>query len=73
MEQRQLWELSLRKGLPELARLILAGGITEDLVAADPQGYVRTGWLQRRSNPGLLLTAAGRVRDQEERLEMVHA
>ena len=54
VEQRQLWELSLRKGLPELARLILAGGISEDLVAEDPQGYVSAvalspdwpGWLR---------------------------
>ena len=40
VEQRQLWDLSLRRGLPELARAILAEGIGDDLVAEDPQGYV---------------------------------
>ena len=40
VEQRQLWDLSLRRGLPELARDILAEGIGADLVAEDPQGYV---------------------------------
>src|SRR5271157_2054308 len=39
-EQRQLWDLSLRRGLPELARHILAEGIGAELVAEDPQGYV---------------------------------
>ena len=40
VEQRQLWEMSLRRGLPELARYILAEGIGTELVAEDPQGYV---------------------------------
>jgi hypothetical protein len=40
MEQKQLWELSLRRGLPDLARLVLADGVGPDLVAEDPQGYV---------------------------------
>src|SRR5208283_1346841 len=40
VEQRQLWDLSLRRGLPELARDILAEGIGPELVAEDPQGYV---------------------------------
>lgn len=40
VEQRQLWDLSLRRGLPELARAILAAGIGAELVAEDPQGYV---------------------------------
>jgi len=40
VEQRQLWDLSLRRGLPELARHILAEGIGAELVAEDPQGYV---------------------------------
>ena len=54
MEQSQLWELSLRRGLPDLARLVLAEGIGDDLVAEDPQGYVSAvarspdwpGWLR---------------------------
>jgi hypothetical protein len=40
VEQRQLWDLSLSRGLPELARDILAEGIGAELVAEDPQGYV---------------------------------
>lgn len=40
VEQRQLWDLSLRRGLPELARAILAAGIGAELVAENPQGYV---------------------------------
>ena len=40
VEQRQLWEMSLRRGLPELAGYILAEGIGAGLVAEDPQGYV---------------------------------
>jgi hypothetical protein len=40
VEQRQLWEMSLRRGLPELARYIMAEGVGADLVAEDPQGYV---------------------------------
>lgn len=40
VEQRQLWEMSLRRGLPELARYILAEGVTAELVAEDPKGYV---------------------------------
>jgi hypothetical protein len=39
VEQRQLWDLSLRRGLPELARYILAEGVGAELVAEDPQGY----------------------------------
>ncbi len=35
-----MWDLSLRRGLPELARDILAEGIGAELVAEDPQGYV---------------------------------
>jgi hypothetical protein len=40
VEQNQLWELSLNRRLPELARYVLAEGIGTDLVASDPQGYV---------------------------------
>jgi hypothetical protein len=40
VEQRQLWDLSLRRGIPELARVFLAEGIGPELVAEDPQGYV---------------------------------
>ena len=35
-----MWEMSLHRGLPELARYILAEGIGAELVAEDPQGYV---------------------------------
>jgi hypothetical protein len=40
VEQAQLWEMSLRRGLPDLARYLVAEGIGSDLVASDPQGYV---------------------------------
>jgi hypothetical protein len=40
VEQRQLWEMSLRRNLPDLARYIMAEGIGTELVAEDPQGYV---------------------------------
>jgi hypothetical protein len=54
MEHGQLWELSLRRGLPDLARLVLADGIGDDFVAEDPQSYVSAvarspdwpGWLR---------------------------
>jgi hypothetical protein len=39
VEPRQLWDLSLHRDLPDLARYILAEGIGADLVAADPIGY----------------------------------
>jgi hypothetical protein len=39
VEPRQLWDLCLHRDLPDLARYILAEGISADLVAADPQGY----------------------------------
>jgi len=38
-EPWQLWELSLHRELPELARYLLAEGVGPDLVAADPLGY----------------------------------
>ena len=40
VEQAQLWDLSLRRGIPELARDLLAEGIGPELVAEDPLGYV---------------------------------
>jgi hypothetical protein len=40
VEPRQLWEMSLRRNLPDLARYILADGIGTALVAEDAQGYV---------------------------------
>ncbi|MFO0890394.1 MAG: hypothetical protein U0790_14780 [Isosphaeraceae bacterium] len=54
VEQRQRWEMSLRLGLPELARCVLAEGVGPDLVARDPQAYVSAvarsadwpGWLR---------------------------
>ncbi len=39
VEQNQLWDLSLNRKLPELARYVLAEGIGPELVAQDPQGY----------------------------------
>jgi hypothetical protein len=54
VEQSQLWEMSLRRGLPELARYVLGEGIGTKLVAEDPGGYVSAvamspdwpGWLR---------------------------
>jgi hypothetical protein len=40
VEPNQLWDLSLNRRLPELARYALAEGIGPELVAQDPQGYV---------------------------------
>lgn len=40
VEQRQLWDLSLRREIPQLARDILAEGIGPELVAEDPQSFV---------------------------------
>jgi hypothetical protein len=40
IEQAQLWEMSLRRSLPDLARYLLAEGIGAELVASDPQTYV---------------------------------
>lgn len=40
VEPWQLWDLSLHRELPDLARYILAEGVGADLVAADPLGYV---------------------------------
>jgi hypothetical protein len=40
VEQRQLWDLSLSRGIPDLAREILAEAIGPEFVAEDPQGYV---------------------------------
>ncbi len=40
VEQRQLWDLSLRRGIPDLARDILAEGIGAELVAEGPEDYV---------------------------------
>jgi hypothetical protein len=39
-EQRQRWETSLRLGLPDLARYLLAEGVGSELVAEDPQAFV---------------------------------
>jgi hypothetical protein len=39
LEQNQLWDLSLNRKLPDLARYTLAEGIGSELVAQDPQGY----------------------------------
>jgi hypothetical protein len=40
VEQSQLWEMSLRRGLPGLARYLLGEGIESKFVAEDPGGYV---------------------------------
>jgi hypothetical protein len=53
-EQRQRWETSLRLGLPDLARCLLAEGVGPELVADDPQAFVSAvarspewpGWLR---------------------------
>jgi hypothetical protein len=37
---RQLWDISLRKDLPPLARYVTAEALTAEAVAADPRGYV---------------------------------
>ncbi len=59
VEQRQLWDLSLRRPLPELARAILAEGIGAELVADDPQSYV-TAVARSSEWPGWLRLALAR-------------
>ena len=49
VEQRQLWEMSLRRGLPELARYILAEGIGTELGGRGSAGLC----LGRRPEPRL--------------------
>jgi hypothetical protein len=54
VEQGQLWEMSLRRGLPDLARYVLGEGIGADLVAENPWDYAQAvafspdwpGWLR---------------------------
>jgi hypothetical protein len=54
VEQRQLWDMSLTLGLPDLARYVLAEGVGAELVAQDPQAFVAAvarspdwpGWLR---------------------------
>jgi hypothetical protein len=54
VEQGQLWEMSLRRGLPDLARYILGEGVGADLVAENPWDYASAvalspewpGWLR---------------------------
>jgi hypothetical protein len=47
VEQGQLWEMSLRRGLPDLARYVLGEGIGADLVAEDPWDYASAVALSR--------------------------
>jgi hypothetical protein len=42
LNQRQLWEMSLRKPLPSLARYALAEALTAEATSADPRGYALT-------------------------------
>jgi hypothetical protein len=49
VNQRQLWDISLRRSLPPLARYIVANALTAEAVTADPRGYTlavarSTGW-----------------------------
>lgn len=54
VEQRQLWDLSLSRQIPDMARAVTAEGIGVGFVAEDPQGYVTAlarspdwpGWLR---------------------------
>jgi hypothetical protein len=39
VNQRQRWDICLRKSLPPLARYVVAEGLTADAVADDPRGY----------------------------------
>lgn len=39
VNQRQLWDIALRRDLPPLARYVVAEGLTEEAAAADPGGY----------------------------------
>ena len=39
VNQRQLWDMSLRKTLPPLARYVLAEALTAEAASADPRGY----------------------------------
>ncbi|MFO0951383.1 MAG: hypothetical protein U0835_09585 [Isosphaeraceae bacterium] len=37
--QRQLWDITLRRSLPALARFVVAESLTAEAVEADPRGY----------------------------------
>ncbi|MGE3820142.1 MAG: hypothetical protein AB7I30_12035 [Isosphaeraceae bacterium] len=39
VNQRQLWDVALRRDLPPLARYVVAEGLTAEAVAADPKAY----------------------------------
>lgn len=39
VNQRQLWDIALRKDLPPLARYVVAEALTAEAASADPQGY----------------------------------
>jgi hypothetical protein len=39
VNQRQLWDMSLSRTLPSLARYVLAEGLTAEAASADPRGY----------------------------------
>lgn len=39
MNQRQLWDIALRKRLPPLARYVVAEGLTAEAATADPRAY----------------------------------
>jgi hypothetical protein len=42
VNQRQYWDMCLRKPLPELARYVLAEALTAEAASADPRGYALT-------------------------------
>jgi hypothetical protein len=39
VNQRQLWDIALRRTLPPLARYVVAEGLTAEAASADPRGY----------------------------------
>jgi len=42
VNQRQVWDICLRKPLPDLARYVLAEALTAEAASADPRGYTLT-------------------------------
>jgi hypothetical protein len=39
VNQRQLWDITLRRTLPPLGRYVVAEGLTDEAASADPTGY----------------------------------
>jgi hypothetical protein len=67
VNQRQYWDISLRKPLPELARYVVAEALTAEAATADPRGYALTvarspgwpNWLRLLLTRPLAYAAAG--------------